>query len=94
LDLSCASIVALGLKKTEDQYIAAKLADSRCCAEDHAAKRVHPIATPAQRVHRNDDDAAAAAVAFGMHPIARSASFFESETTTVKGKKSKKSITR
>ncbi len=81
-----------GLEKNEDQYIAAKLADSRFCAEDHAAKRVHPIATPAQRVHRNDDDAAA--VALGMHPIARSASFFEPETTTVKRKKSKKSITR
>jgi hypothetical protein len=63
------------------------LADSRFCAENHAAKRVHPIATPAQRVPRNDD---AAAVAFSKHPIARSASFFESETTTVKRKKSKK----
>jgi hypothetical protein len=42
-------------------------------------------------VHSNDDDAAAAAVAFGKQPIARSASFFEWETTTVKRKKSKKS---
>jgi hypothetical protein len=38
-------------------------------------------------VRRNDDDAAA--VAFGKHPIARLASFFELETTTLKRKKSK-----